>query len=101
MEESMIALAKPQLNSIDEVIHGEALIVLRTLPDKSVDAIVCDPPAGIEFMGKAWDIPAEMGWDTVDTKFKGFKLPASRRYSWNLVCRKCHRMKYGGKKKPK
>jgi site-specific DNA-methyltransferase (adenine-specific) len=28
---------------------------LPGLPDASVDAIVTDPPAGIEFMGKAWD----------------------------------------------
>jgi hypothetical protein len=28
---------------------------LPSLPDASVDAVVTDPPAGIEFMGKAWD----------------------------------------------
>jgi site-specific DNA-methyltransferase (adenine-specific) len=28
---------------------------MRTLPDNSVDSIVTDPPAGIAFMGKAWD----------------------------------------------
>ena len=25
------------------------------LPDNSVDAIVCDPPYGLAFMGKKWD----------------------------------------------
>ena len=35
--------------------HGDALEVLRGLPDASVDAIVTDPPAGISFMGKEWD----------------------------------------------
>jgi hypothetical protein len=34
---------------------GDALDVLRTLPDNSADSIVTDPPAGIAFMGKAWD----------------------------------------------
>jgi hypothetical protein len=34
---------------------GDALDVLRTLPDQSVDAVVTDPPAGIAFMGKQWD----------------------------------------------
>jgi hypothetical protein len=34
---------------------GDALDVLRGLPDNSVDSIVTDPPAGIAFMGKAWD----------------------------------------------
>jgi len=35
--------------------HGDCLAVLRTLPDASVDSVVTDPPAGIAFMGKAWD----------------------------------------------
>lgn len=35
--------------------HGDCLDVLKTLPDCSIDACVTDPPAGIEFMGKAWD----------------------------------------------
>jgi site-specific DNA-methyltransferase (adenine-specific) len=37
------------------VEQGDALEVLRGMPSDSVDAIVCDPPAGISFMGKAWD----------------------------------------------
>lgn len=37
------------------VVQGDCLDVLRTLPDASVDAVVTDPPAGIAFMGKAWD----------------------------------------------
>lgn len=40
---------------LNEVIHGDALAVLRSLPTHSVDAIVTDPPAGIAFMGKDWD----------------------------------------------
>lgn len=28
---------------------------LRLLPENSVDAIVCDPPYGLSFMGKKWD----------------------------------------------
>lgn len=35
--------------------HGDALDVLRGMADNSVDAVVTDPPAGISFMGKAWD----------------------------------------------
>ena len=31
--------------------QGEALAVLRSLPDACVDAVVTDPPAGISFMG--------------------------------------------------
>jgi len=34
---------------------GDSLEVLPTLPAASVDAIVCDPPYGIDFQGQAWD----------------------------------------------
>jgi site-specific DNA-methyltransferase (adenine-specific) len=37
------------------VYHGDALAVLPTLPDQSVDAVVTDPPYGLEFMGREWD----------------------------------------------
>jgi hypothetical protein len=37
------------------VYQGDALEVLRELPSASVDSVVTDPPAGIAFMGKAWD----------------------------------------------
>ena len=37
------------------VYHGDCLDVLRGLPDASVDAVVTDPPYGLEFMGKEWD----------------------------------------------
>lgn len=35
--------------------HGDCIEVMRTLPDNSVDSVVCDPPYGLEFMGKGWD----------------------------------------------
>lgn len=35
--------------------HGDCLEVMKTLEAGSVDAVVTDPPAGIAFMGKAWD----------------------------------------------
>ncbi len=35
--------------------RGDCLEVLRTIPDASIDAVVTDPPAGISFMGRAWD----------------------------------------------
>lgn len=36
--------------------HGDALDVLRTLPDNSVHSVVTDPPYGIFFMEKKWDV---------------------------------------------
>lgn len=35
--------------------HGDCIAVLREMPDASVDAVVTDPPYGLEFMGKEWD----------------------------------------------
>lgn len=37
------------------IVHGDALKVLRRLPDNGADSIVTDPPSGIKFMGIAWD----------------------------------------------
>lgn len=34
---------------------GDCLKVLADMPDASVDSMVTDPPAGIAFMGRAWD----------------------------------------------
>jgi DNA modification methylase len=38
-----------------EVILGNMLDVLDTIEDNSIDAIVCDPPYEINFMGRGWD----------------------------------------------
>jgi len=38
-----------------QILQGDNREVLRTLPDNSIDAIVTDPPYGIDFLGKAWD----------------------------------------------
>lgn len=40
---------------MNQVLQGDCLEILKTLPDNSVDAIVTDPPYGLSFMGKAWD----------------------------------------------
>ena len=47
-----------------QVIQGDCLDVLRTLPDASVDAVVTDPPYGLSFMGKKWDydVPSVGVW---------------------------------------
>lgn len=38
-----------------QILHGNNLDLLRTLPDCSVDSIVTDPPYELGFMGKKWD----------------------------------------------
>jgi DNA modification methylase len=37
------------------LIHADVLEALRDLPAESIDAVVTDPPYGLEFMGKEWD----------------------------------------------
>ena len=43
--------------------RGDCLAVLASMEPESVDAIVCDPPYGLGFMGKAWDaLPPGEDW---------------------------------------
>lgn len=46
------------------LMNGDCLEKLKTLPANSVDAIVTDPPYGISFMGSKWDydVPSEAIW---------------------------------------
>ena len=37
------------------ITEGDSALVLPSIPDASIHAIVADPPAGIAFMGKEWD----------------------------------------------
>lgn len=51
------------MNSID-LRCGDAIEVMKTLPEASVDCIVTDPPYGLKFLGKDWDrgIPSTPYW---------------------------------------
>jgi DNA modification methylase len=48
--------------------HGDCVEVMAAMPAESVDAIVTDPPYGLEFMGKDWDRlsgdAVTRSWDT-------------------------------------
>ena len=37
------------------ILTGDNRITLKTLADNSIDAIITDPPYGIDFLGKSWD----------------------------------------------
>lgn len=39
-----------------EILCGDSAAVMGSLPEASVDAVVTDPPYGINIKGKAWDI---------------------------------------------
>lgn len=40
---------------LNTVVHGDCIEVMESWPAESLDAIVTDPPYGLEFMGKEWD----------------------------------------------
>ena len=48
-----------------ELLNVECLGHMKTMEPNSVDAIVCDPPYGLSFMGKDWDhgIPGVPFWE--------------------------------------
>jgi len=81
---------------------GDCLEVLPGLAGSSIDAVVTDPPYGLEFMDQDWDAPwaADPGagktWDT-GMRQPGFSDGASRQ-AWpspepraNVRCRRCQR----------
>ena len=59
------------------ILNGDCIELMATLDECSVDAIVTDPPYGLEFMGKDWDAP----WKQVSG---GFSSPGigERNISW-------------------
>lgn len=46
------------------ILEGDCLSVMPTLDTDSIDAVVCDPPYGLKFMGKEWDhgVPGVPFW---------------------------------------
>lgn len=50
-----------------KLILGDSLERLKDLPTNTIDAVVCDPPYGLSFMGKRWDydVPSEALWREV------------------------------------
>lgn len=51
------------------VLLGDCLTRLREMEDASVDALVTDPPAGISFMGVAWDTYRDGGAPRTDAEW--------------------------------
>lgn len=54
----MPAAAATSRDAAWTVREGDCVEVLATLAQASVDAVVCDPPYGIDFQGERWDGPA-------------------------------------------
>jgi DNA modification methylase len=72
--------------------HGDALDILPTLPDASVDAVVTDPPYGLEFMGKEWDAPWKHGFGKTGYVDGAERVPRPNYGSTrNPMCRACRK----------
>lgn len=50
---------------LNQVLCGDCLKLLKDLPSESIDCVVTDPPYGIGFMGKDWDmaLPPKAAFD--------------------------------------
>lgn len=48
-----------------EIHHGDCREVMATFEPNSIDALVCDPPYGLSFMGRSWDhaVPGPDYWE--------------------------------------
>ena len=84
----------------NKIICGDCVDVLKTFPAESFDSCVCDPPYGLEFMGKEWDAPWKDGKASKEFntscagKLGGFKqLPNHSRVN-NLKCLNCGKWKF-------
>ena len=78
------------------ILQGDAQAI--PLRDNSVDAIVTDPPYGLEFMGQEWDAPWKYGMASFGFKDQKFRNAAPQFSSTrNPMCRKCHKHKRGSK----
>src|SRR4051794_24019466 len=70
---------------------------MAQLEESSVDAIVCDPPYGLEFMGKEWD---RLGGSKRRESKPGIgerSIGWVSNRGWNTMrCRSCGRLSHGG-----
>jgi DNA modification methylase len=92
------------------LLHGDCLEVMAALEADSVDAVVTDPPYGLEFMGKEWDAFKAKGRDSLRHVRKMDVAPeskkgnpwASERKSYGAVkknprCKRCSKLKFDHK----
>ncbi len=86
------------------IVHGDCIEAMREMAEASVDAVVTDPPYGLEFMGKEWDrldpgvgraeLRDRSNFTPRKSKFKdgvGTKMGAPKK---NPRCRRCSRLKF-------
>jgi site-specific DNA-methyltransferase (adenine-specific) len=88
------------------ILTGDCIEVMRTLDTDSVDAVVTDPPYGLEFMGKEWDSFRTYAGGNPNMKPQGAAIRATEEGRWqpgrgygsrqkNPRCRKCGKLSRG------
>jgi DNA modification methylase len=82
-----------------EIRQGDCIERMAEMEEASIDAVVCDPPYGLEFMGKDWDRPDRMGkisdLGVADgTPFRSNAGTPSWAGSGNPACLNCGGTKY-------
>lgn len=96
-------------NTTLRLVLGDSLKKLKDIPSSTIDAIISDPPYGLEFMGSDWDAP----WKSFDgdkiitggAKFsadgmgKGFESLPSCAGSPNPCCQNCGGTQRGNDRK--
>jgi modification methylase len=75
---------------INQVLHGDCVEILRSLPGKSIDLIFADPPYNLQLKGELWrpnmtKVDAvEDDWD----RFSSFEAYDQFSKSWLSACRR-------------
>lgn len=73
------------------IIQGDCIEVMAGMPENSVDAVVTDPPYGLEFMGKEWDrLQGSFG----RIEGKDMTLPSITGSIRNIKCPDCGKWVY-------
>jgi DNA modification methylase len=80
-----------------EILQGDCIEHMGEMEEASVDAVVCDPPYGLEFMGKEWD---RLGGGERKSSKPGIGDRPTGWVSnrgWNTMrCRTCGHLGHGG-----
>ena len=90
-EEEGFRMRKWPDDFINKIICGDCMEIMKEIPKNSIDAIVTDPPYGLEFMGKEWDrLEGTIG----EIKNKNMRLPSNLGNKRNVKCPDCGKWIY-------
>ena len=75
---------------LDQIIQGDCIEILKTLPEKSVDLIFADPPSNIQLQQELWrpNMTRVNGVDDPWDKFDSLKAYDEFSASWLQACRR-------------